>query len=388
MNCLVYLPHSYAGSGPAESCVQIVRHFRSAGLRTRLFVGREKKRIPQTLEVSRAIPRIFNPMPWRPLVDVAAHLVDEAFRRALVTTEPGIAYFWPTPSADLVEYAKAQGWLVVREMTNRTLQAAKISLDEAFARAGESRPHHIDQSRVDVELDLLRRFDFIFSSNDDVDQSLREAGVEEKRILKTSFGWAEDRFDGFAGANLDTGELVIGYIGTISIGKGVIDLLEAWKSWPGRGRLKLAGPVDWSMATAMSQAAAEARTEVLGYVDDIEGFYKSCDIVVIPTVDEGGPQVTYEAAAVGSTIVATPMARARFLKDGRNAMLVPIHDPAAIANCFTRLANDKDLRRKLGDQAREDVARFAYENVGRERANLLQKAAASVKASRAEDARE
>ena len=372
MNCLVYLPHSYNGGGPAGSCVQIVRHFEAVGFDTRLFVGRERKRIPATVRVWRALPRLFNAVPWRFAARFAQARLDRAFRHHLLHDEPGIAYFWPTPDPELVDLARSKGWITVREMTNRTLDAAKTSLDRAFALAAEPRPHHISAAQVAAENALLAKFDYIFSSNDDVDASLEAVGVERARILQTSFGWAEERFGRSSPPAPNAERLEVGYLGTISIGKGVLDLLEAWRNWQGQGRLRLAGPIDWSMADAVRTACeADPRIERVGYVEDVETFFQSCDVVVIPTLDEGGPQVTYEAAAAGATIVATPLARARMLEDGANCLLVPVHDGAAITRCFDRLLADPPLRRRLGDQARSDAARFAYQRVGQERARML-----------------
>ncbi len=371
-NCLVYLPHSYSGRGPAESCVQIIRHFSPLGLETTLKVARKRRPVPASIETDPALPGVLNWVPWRFVSDLGMDRLDAGFRKSLSEMEPGVAYFWPTASPELVEYAKARSWIAVREMTNRTLEAAKATLDHAFALAGEDRPHHISQERVEDELGALRQYDFIFSSNEDVDISLRDAGIPEERILRTTFGWAEERFGSRRHRDTGDDEFVVGYLGTISIGKGICDLLAGWKEWNGRGRLKLAGPIDWSMADAVKSAAgADDRIEVVGYVEDIEGFYRDCDVIVIPTLDEGGPQVTYEAAAAGAALIATPMARARMLEDGRNALIVPTHDGGAIAKALDRLSGDPDLRGMLGDNAQRDVMPFAYLQVGEQRAAQL-----------------
>ncbi|MEO1324442.1 MAG: glycosyltransferase family 4 protein [Pseudomonadota bacterium] len=286
--------------------------------------------------------------------------------------EPGIAYFWPTASAELVEFAKHNGWVTVREMTNRTMAAAKLTLDGAFAKAGEERPHHISQARVDEELAVLPTFDFVFSSNEDVDRSLLSAGVEESRILKSTFGWAERRFGSQSSEVTNKGSLTVGYLGMISIGKGVKDLIDGWKAWPGDGKLRLAGPLDWSMEDDVKAlVASDPRVELHGYVEDIEAFYRSCDVLVVPTLDEGGPQVTYEMGAVGAAIIATPMAKARMLVDGRNALIVAEHSPTAIREALSRLATDVELRSQIGRQAKLDVQKFSYAHVGKERAEML-----------------
>lgn len=164
--CLVYLPHSYTGRGPAESCVQVIRYFEGQGLHPVLFVGRVRHDIPSGIEVRSGLPGAFNLIPWRIARIWALKRLDCMFERALAEkTTPGIAYFWPSPPPGLVRRARERGWLTVREMTNRTLAAAKASLDEAFARAGESAPHHISEPMAQAEAEELRAFDLVFASN-------------------------------------------------------------------------------------------------------------------------------------------------------------------------------------------------------------------------------
>ena len=81
--------------------------------------------------------------------------------------------------------------------------------------------------------------------------------------------------------------------------------------------------------------------------------------------------LTYEAAATGAAIIATPMARARMLEHDRNALIVPCHDPSALAGALQALAGDVALRQRLGEQAQADAQAFRYSAVGQSRAELL-----------------
>ncbi len=376
--CLVYLPHSYSGKGPAESCVQIIRYFEEEGIAPALYVGRSKSSVAPSIALRTAMRGLAGALPWRLINRRAKDKLDAQFRKALTQkARKGIAYFWPGDDGALVQDAKAHGWITVREMTNRTLAAAKSSLDKGFARVGEERPHHITQQLVDQENALLKQYDLIFSSNAQVDQSLLDAGVAPERILPTTFGWNADRFAGTQPrAKPEAGRpIIIGNLGTLSIGKGICDLLDAWSKVSTNAELHLAGPVDWSVEQRLKDAAAaDPRIKPVGYIDNIERFFSQCDIVVLPTLDEGGPQVTYEACAANTAIVATDMAAARVLKDDSNALIVPPHSPAALAKAINLLATDAPRRDRLAAQAREDVNAFAYSRVGARRARQLREA--------------
>ena len=71
---------------------------------------------------------------------------------------------------------------------------------------------------------------------------------------------------------------------------------------------------------------------------------------------EGVPRSLIEAAACGRPIVTTDAPGCRDLvRDRREGMLVPLRDSEAAARALVELANDADLRARLGAAAR---ARF------------------------------
>jgi glycosyltransferase involved in cell wall biosynthesis len=72
-----------------------------------------------------------------------------------------------------------------------------------------------------------------------------------------------------------------------------------------------------------------------------------------------------EAAACGRPIVTTDMPGCReIVQDGVNGLLVPVKDPAALAEAIRKLAVNAELRRQMGQQGRKLVeAHFSEETV-------------------------
>lgn len=70
---LVWLPHSYSGSGPAESCVRIIEQFPDEGFETCLFVNRAKAPVPDNVTVIAATGGPLRQVPYRFIVDVATY---------------------------------------------------------------------------------------------------------------------------------------------------------------------------------------------------------------------------------------------------------------------------------------------------------------------------
>jgi glycosyltransferase involved in cell wall biosynthesis len=89
---------------------------------------------------------------------------------------------------------------------------------------------------------------------------------------------------------------------------------------------------------------------------------------------EGIPVALMEAMAAGLPCVATDSGSIPELLDAATGIVVPAGDARRIANALERLANSPDLRRRLGDAARERVEReFNIERTGPALAELIKR---------------
>jgi glycosyltransferase involved in cell wall biosynthesis len=374
MKCLVYLPHSYTGRGPAESCVRIIEHFAAQGIETTLFVHRAKAMVPPSVGLAEGGGGVLRKLPFRLVAPVAASRLNQAFKREVDRAAPGtIAYFWPDTPMELVRYAKAAGLFCVRELINSPVAHAQPILDAAYRAVGLEPTHGITDARVAAENAELALYDYFFSSNAEVDAALRNLGIPHERILASSFGWTKRRFDGAAQteARDPAAPFRVVFVGLMNVRKGVPVLLEAWQMAGIDGELVLAGEPEDCLKAMITQACSGPGVRHLGHVSDVAALYRSSNVFVFPTHEEGGPQVTYEAAACGVPIITTSMGAARLIDHERTGLLVPAGDPAALAAAMHRLRAEPDLASRMAAAALEDVERFEYARVGSERAKLL-----------------
>src|SRR5205085_1371223 len=69
---------------------------------------------------------------------------------------------------------------------------------------------------------------------------------------------------------------------------------------------------------------------------------------------EGVPKILLEAASAARPIVATDQPGCRdIVRDEENGLVVPAHDPAALATAIGRLLDDPALRLRFGLRGRE-----------------------------------
>ena len=99
--------------------------------------------------------------------------------------------------------------------------------------------------------------------------------------------------------------------------------------------------------------------------------FRSADVFVFPTLEEGGPQVTYEAAGCGLPVITTPMGAARLVETGASGIVVDPGSADQLAAAIRRLVSSPELRAAYGSEARRRAADFTYARVGPRRLDQL-----------------
>jgi glycosyltransferase involved in cell wall biosynthesis len=100
----------------------------------------------------------------------------------------------------------------------------------------------------------------------------------------------------------------------------------------------------------------------------VRNFLSAADVVVVPsrrtsTFREPWGLVVNEAMHAGTPVIATDQVGAAaggLVRNGRNGLVVPSEDPAALAAALRLLRDDPDLRARLGAAAQEDVAPYTF----------------------------
>jgi glycosyltransferase involved in cell wall biosynthesis len=96
-----------------------------------------------------------------------------------------------------------------------------------------------------------------------------------------------------------------------------------------------------------------------GFRSDVAAAFSAFDIVAFPSLWEGTPLTAFEALAMGKPIVSTDAdGLLDVLADGRDALVVPKRDSAALAAAIGRLIDDPALTARLAAGARATGARY------------------------------
>lgn len=128
-----------------------------------------------------------------------------------------------------------------------------------------------------------------------------------------------------------------------------------------RARFLIAGegPQRPVLEARLAQSPQREHIRLLGHREDSAAVLADIDILAHPsTGGEGVPQAILQAWQAGKAVVATDIPNVRELvSSGSNGVLVPPHDPAALAQALGQLLHDPARRLALGAAGRELVER-------------------------------
>jgi L-malate glycosyltransferase len=119
------------------------------------------------------------------------------------------------------------------------------------------------------------------------------------------------------------------------------------------------GPSSDALRARHAELALGDRFRFLGQRDDVLRLLAGADAFVLASRHEGLPVALMEATSVGRPIVASRVGGIpQVLEDEVDALLVPAGDPDALAHAMKRLAKDPELRRRLGQHAKQRSKMF------------------------------
>ena len=101
--------------------------------------------------------------------------------------------------------------------------------------------------------------------------------------------------------------------------------------------------------------------------------YSAADVVVMPSHCESFGMVALEAMACGTPVIATDVGGlAQLVREGETGFLVPGRDPHALGNRLQLLLSDAALRARLGRQASDHAASYAWPGITRQIVELYE----------------
>lgn len=118
------------------------------------------------------------------------------------------------------------------------------------------------------------------------------------------------------------------------------------------------GPERARISQAIQSAGLSDSLSFAGQVENVAPYYEAADVVAIPSLSEGSPNVLLEAMAFAIPVVATRVGGIpEIVTHGETALLVPSRSPQAMAEAIDLLFSNPGTAMSLAEQARKRVER-------------------------------
>lgn len=208
---------------------------------------------------------------------------------------------------------------------------------------------------------LRNRFngvDAILAPTKLVNRMFTTNGIDPGLMTLSPYGMNTSGFRDAKRPRPESGELRVGYIGTIHPQKGLRVLLEAFKKLPkdNEATLRICGSLEWYPDYAREVyelAGGDPRINFAGSFPNekmVEELGK-IDVLVVPsTWYENTPLVIYSAFAAGIPVVATNLGgMAEVVHHEKNGLLFEPGDPEDLARQLKRLIGEPGLLEELGN---------------------------------------
>jgi glycosyltransferase involved in cell wall biosynthesis len=226
----------------------------------------------------------------------------------------------------------------------------------------------LDRRLVDRQLEEYEEAQYIAVPSRFVHESFVAHGISPERLLLIPYGADCGLFSPGAPAGRPFRIVAVG----VSLRKGTPYLLEA-ASRLGIGtpharidmEVWLAGSVAPDVAGVLRDASVPVRR--LGALShpELANVYRTASVFVLPSIEEGMALSVLEAMASGLPVIVTPNTGVTdILEHGREGLVVPPRDAAALAQAILELYENEPKRREMGEAASQTARRWTWDSYG------------------------
>ena len=216
----------------------------------------------------------------------------------------------------------------------------------------------------------LRFFNKIITVSDSIKNDLIKNGINESKIIVIQNAVEEkiedeiffyNRKEKRQLLNIKEDEFVLGYIGRLSEEKGIRYLIESSSilndlNIPIKVLIIGQGPQQKELEDLAREEGIESKIILTGFQNEIETWFPSIDIFVLPSLTEGTPMALLEAMAYGIPVVASAVGGIpKIINSGKNGILVSPSEPEEIARAVSSICLKKDLYNRLSKMAKQTI---------------------------------
>jgi glycosyltransferase involved in cell wall biosynthesis len=315
---------------------------------------------------------------WQSKIFIWNNLFDHWVAGRIKKGNSRIFIGWSGMSQHSIRASKKKGMLTILERGSSHILLQDKILREEYKKFGILFSVH--RQIIQKELDEYKEADFISVPSFFVRNSFLEQGIAPEKIFMNPYGTSA----GFGRSKLTSEKnqnrkFRILYVGGISIRKGLIYLFDALSKMDipeNNYEVWFIGDVESALKPEI-QKYNRPNWKWWGRIDHykLPEYIRQCDVGIQPSLEEGLSMVIPQMMGCGLTVIAsTNSGGSNMIQDGVNGFIIPIRDPAALAEKIEFLYQHPESLESMKEKACSAVQEgFTWNDYGDRYASFIKK---------------
>jgi D-inositol-3-phosphate glycosyltransferase len=387
---LYSFPHKLGGRQICSIAWQHVKSLSDAGADVLVCPGAIQRELPPDIRVRPTLARGRFRIPYRLLGRIRACALHDwivARRLKKLARQIDIVHAWPIAALHTLRVAKSLGIPVVLERPNAHTRFGYEVTQRECERLGIAPPpgysHTFNEEILRKETTEYDLADRLLCPSDFVLKTFLDEGFPQEKLARHQYGF--DQKTHFP-SSLPRGPqrgLTVLYAGACTPRKGLHYALAAWRDSPAsrEGTFLVVWEYLPGYPEKLASLLAQPSVKVLGYRKDLPELMRQCDVLVLPSIEEGSALVTSEARGSGCVLVVSEASGA-YCKHMENALVHHVGDVQTLSRHFTMLHESRALLEKLRAASLRTVEDIAWPASGKKLLEVYGEVLAHKKALR------
>ncbi|MHA3771965.1 glycosyltransferase family 4 protein [Verrucomicrobiota bacterium sgz303538] len=261
--------------------------------------------------------------------------------------------------------ARDAGILTVVDCGSTHTDAQHELVSQEYARNGLSAPLFPEGYRDRVRREF-EEADYILLPSRFVIRTFLERGIPESKILQAEYGVDLEVFKPSDTPPADRPFRVVCSSG-VNLRKGARVLVEAWRKlgWSDAELHWVGRPGPETQHLFLEPLKGLVWEPFLSH-RDLAQLYRSCDVLVLPSFEEGLARVLLEGAACGLPLIATPNTGIEdfFTPGDPEGWLIQANSVDALCEALSAAKKDRDRTSAMGSRAAQRAKAFSWDAYG------------------------
>jgi glycosyltransferase involved in cell wall biosynthesis len=306
-----------------------------------------------------------------------------------------LIHTFPLGSLQTLKTARKLGIPTVLERCNAHTAFAYRVVSEECQRIGVTMPpgheHDYDAAILRREEAEYREADYLLCPSKFVARTFRDEGFSDEHLARFQYGYDPESCYPSTQPREEKQGLTVLFAAGCAPRKGLHFALEAWLQSTAHqhGTLMIAGEFIPGYAEKLAPMLAHPSVKRIGFRKDLHDVMRSCDVMVLPSIEEGSALVTYDARGCGC-VLAVSDATGAVCTHMENALVHTAGDVKTLAEHLSKLDSDRALLRQLREASLRTAGELTWRAAGvkmhEEYRSILARKQASVNSVRAREA--